>query len=108
MSDACPHCGRPLPAVVDAFCPECRRPLDELPPAAAGLGSSGPASARSLLGLLIAAGGLMEVFAAVVSGSRSSIADAVCTGVVGLAMVVVGLRMSASSERSEGFHKRQP
>jgi hypothetical protein len=27
----CPHCGEPLPAVVDAFCPECRTRLDEVP-----------------------------------------------------------------------------
>src|SRR4051794_18767741 len=31
MSATCPHCGEPLPAVVDAFCPECRTRLDEVP-----------------------------------------------------------------------------
>ena len=33
----CPHCGEPLPGVVDAFCPVCREPLEGPPPAADGL-----------------------------------------------------------------------
>ena len=32
MPDNCPHCGAPLPFVVDAYCPECREELDESPP----------------------------------------------------------------------------
>jgi hypothetical protein len=31
MTDSCPHCGAPLPAVRDAFCPECRGDLSEVP-----------------------------------------------------------------------------
>jgi hypothetical protein len=33
--DACPHCGIPLPATVDAFCPECREDLSLTPEEAA-------------------------------------------------------------------------
>src|SRR5436305_1719775 len=76
MPDACPHCGRPLPVVVDAFCPDCRRPLDE-PPRVVGVpGPSGPGRARSLLGLLVAAGGLFGMFAAVSAAVQGRVADA--------------------------------
>jgi hypothetical protein len=52
--------------------------------------------------MLVAAGGLAAVFVAVLSGVRGHVADAVYTGVVGLLMVVAGLRMSASFGGGEG------
>jgi hypothetical protein len=101
--ETCPHCGKRLPIVVDAFCPDCRGRLDEPPTirdAAHAEGDSPRASPRGFpVGLLLMVGGIAAMFSGVLALTRGNWPDALYTAGPGVALVIFGAWHSGRSEQ---------
>jgi hypothetical protein len=100
--ETCPHCGKPLPILVDAFCPECREPLDETPAKEA---NSGEESGRNQFHpgpLLLLLAGMAGMFSGIHLFTRGYWLDGLYTGGGSVALVILGSWFS--SGRSQDPH----
>src|SRR4051794_8778830 len=101
LIDTCPHCGEPLPAVVDAFCSECRERLDEPPvirDAAAGQDDRQPVSQQPFpIGILLLIAGVGATLLGLLALARGNWPEALYMGGPGIFLVAFG-----------AWHSRQP
>ena len=107
--ETCPHCGKRLPLVVDAFCPECWERLDEIPVTGENAEGQGdnrrPSKAGVSIGPFLMMGGLALLFVAVLAFSRRNWPDALNSAITAIVLLAFGTWFSGRSRQKRANAK---